>query len=272
MAITNFIPEVWADSVLDRWLTQAVIANTVNRDYEGIAAKGNTVHLTGVVTPAIKDYKANNRTSTPDEISDTAVDLTIDNEKEFSFYVDDIDATQAAGSLNVYTDAAGDALVIDSNQAITSAMAISGTKLAGTAPTTGDGAFDLVRDAWKALSKNKVPADSRFLAVNSEFAGYLLGADSKLTTFNESGVPDGLRNATIGTLLGFQVVVCDDLPQIASPAFVAYHSRAVAFVSQIDSVESLRAPNKFADIVRGLHVYGTKIVKPTGVQAFGFGA
>ncbi|SDT85042.1 hypothetical protein SAMN04488548_11422, partial [Gordonia westfalica] len=67
--------------------------------------KGNTVHIPGVVAPAIKDYKANNRTTSADAITDTGVDLLIDQEKNFDFKVDDIDAAQSAGSLAPYTDA-----------------------------------------------------------------------------------------------------------------------------------------------------------------------
>lgn len=271
MAITNFIPEVWADSTIDRWVDRAVLPNLVNREYEGTPTRGNTVHLTGVVTPDIKDYKANGRISTPDAISDTQVDLLIDQEKEFSFYVDDVDRAQAAGSLDVYTDAAGDGLVTDANKALAVALAEGGTALSGSAPTTGDTAFNLVRDGWKALSKAKAPMDNRVLACNSEFGGLLLGADSKLTAFDTSGDGAGLREATIGRLLGFRVVVSDDLPEVDTPAFVAFHSRAAAFVGQVDSVEALRATNKFADIVRGLHVYGSKVVKQNGVWVFGIG-
>lgn len=270
MAVTNFIPEVWSDTLLERWVDRAVLANTVSREYEGTASKGNTVHLTAVVAPTIHDYKANNRISTPEAISDVGLDLLIDQEKDFAFYVDDVDRAQAAGSMDDYVNAAGDGLVTDSNMALTTAMSTSGTVLPGTAPTTGDQAFDLIRDAWKAMSKANVPSDQRQVAVNSEFAGLLLGANSKLTSFDTSGDTSGLRVATLGSLLGFRVFVTDDMPETATPAFIAYHSRSTAFVSQLDSIEALRAQNKHADIIRGLHVYGLKVVKPTGVQVFGF--
>ena len=269
MAITNFIPELWSAQLLDRWLQEAVFAQLVNREYEGIAAKGNTVNITGVVAPTVKDYKAANRTTSADEISDTTIDLLIDQEKSFDFFVDDIDRVQAAGSLEAYTTAAGDALVEDSDKFLANLLIDNGTSLAGAAPTTGDAAFNLVRDARKALNKNNAPTAGRVLVGNAEFEALLLGADSKLTSFDVSGDNQGLRNATVGSLLGFRVITSNNLPEADEPQFVAWAPRAAAYVSQIDEVEGMRAQNKFADRVRGLHVYGGKVIKSEGVVVFG---
>jgi hypothetical protein len=268
MSVEHFIPELWAAQMLERWNAMTIFANLVNREYEGTAAKGNTVHITGVVQPEVKDYKANNRTTSADAISDTGIDLLIDQEKNFDFYVDDIDRVQAAGSLQPYTDAAGNGLVQDSDQFLAQMMVDHGTALPGTAPTTGDDAFNLVRDARKKLNKNNAPSDGRVLAVNAEFEGLLLGANSKLTAFDTSGDAQGLRQGTIGSLLGFRVVTSNNLPDVDSPQFVAFHPLAAAYVSQIDTVEALRAENKFADRVRGLHVYGGKVVRPEGVVVY----
>lgn len=269
MAITNFIPELWSAQLLDRWLQMAVFPQLVNREYEGLATKGNTVHITGVVAPTVKDYKAANRTTSADEISDTQIDLLIDQEKSFDFFVDDIDKVQAAGSLEAYTTAAGDSLVEDSDKFLANMLVDHGTALSGATPTTGDAAFNLIRDARKVLNKNNAPSAGRVLAVNAEFEALLLGADSKLTSFDTSGDNQGLRNATVGSLLGFRIVTTNNLPASDDPQFVAWAPRAAAYVSQIDEIEGMRAQNKFADRVRGLHVYGGKVVKDEGVVVFG---
>lgn len=268
MAIDNFIPELWEAAMLERWVNMTMFPALVNRQYEGTATKGNTVHITGVVQPAVKDYKANNRTTSADAISDTGIDLLIDQEKNFDFYVDDIDRVQAAGAFAPYTDAAGDGLIQDADEFIAQMMVDHGTALAGSMPTTGDDAFNLVRDARKKLSKNKAPNDGRILAINAEFEGLLLGANSKLTNFDTSGDTQGLRQATIGTLLGFRVVTSNNLPDTDTAQFIAFHPRAAAYVSQIDTVEGMRANDRFADRIRGLHVYGGKVVRPEGVVVF----
>lgn len=272
MAITNFIPELWAAQMLDVWFNESVFAALVNREYEGLATRGNTVHISGVVAPAIKDYKtgvSGARTTAADAISDTGVDLLIDQEKSFDFYVDDIDRAQATGTLEAYTTAAGQGLTADSETFLGNLLVAGGTPATTTAiPDTGDEAFDVVRDLRKQMNKAKVPADSRVLVVNAEFESLLLGANSKLTAVNVSGDNSGLRNATLGQLLSFRTVVTNYLPAVDAPQAVAFNTRCAAFVSQIDQTEGMRAQDKFADRIRGLHVYGGKVVRPEGVIVF----
>lgn len=266
MAITNFIPELWSAALLEVWWNEVVFAALVNREYEGEATRGNTVHITGIVAPTVKDYKAAGRTTSADAITDTGIDLLIDQEKSTDFYVDDIDRAQAAGSLSVYADAAGQGLVEDSDQFIANLMVAGGTTLTETTqPTDGNSAFNCVRDVRKELNKNSAPSANRVIVMNAEFEALLLGADSKLTTYNLSGDTNGLRQATVGGLLNFRMVVSNNLPAINHPQFVAFHPRSAAYVSQIDQVEGMRAQDKFADRIRALHVYGGKVVRPLGV-------
>lgn len=268
MAITNFIPELWEAQMLERWENEKVFAQLLDRHYEGLATKGNTVHITGVVPPTIKDYKAAGRTTSPDAISDTGVDLLIDQEKSFDFLVDDIDRVQAAGSLEDYTNGAADALIEDADVFLADLLVADGSELPYSDLTTGDHAFNVFRDANKQLTKNKAPRSGRVAVVNPEFAALLLGADSKLTSFDTSGDNNGLRNATIGQLLNMRVIESNNLPEDDQPQAVFWHPTAAAYVSQIDKIEGMRADGSIADRIRGLHVYGGKVVRPTGVVVF----
>lgn len=279
MAITNFIPELWAASMLELWVAQNVFPSLVNREYEGLATKGNTVNITGVVIPTVHDYKAAGRQTTPDSISDTGIELQIDQEKSTDFLVDDIDRAQAAGSLTPFTDAAAYAMVADTDTFIANLLVANGTPLVPTGVTdtwsaggigtlTADDAFNLIKDARKQLNKANVPPDNRVCVVNAEFEGLLLGAASKLTTFYQSNDTEGLRNATLGQLLAMRIVVSNHLPAINEPQFVAFNMRGAAFVSQIDQVEAMRDVNSFSDRVRALHVYGGKVIRPTGVVVY----
>jgi hypothetical protein len=277
MAITNFIPELWSAAMLELWVAQNVFPSLVNREYEGLATKGNTVHITGVVIPEVQDYYAAGRTTSPQAITDTGIDLFIDQAKSTDFLVDDIDRAQAAGSLTPYTDAAAYAMVADTDYFIANLLVAQGTAL--SAGNTGDvsdaadaltpdDAFNLLKDARKQLNKANVPPDNRVVVVNAEFEGLLLGAASKLTTFYESNDTAGLRNATVGQLLAMRVVVSNHLPAINTPQFVAFNMRGAAFVSQIDQVEAMRDVNSFSDRVRALHVYGGLVVRPEGVVVY----
>lgn len=267
MAINNFVPEIWAAALMEAYHAAAVVTPTVTHEYEGEAARGNTVHITSITTPTIIDYKGAGRVLTPQDLSDTDTDLNIDQEKAFGFYVDDIDKTQAAGSFAPVTADAGQALVEDAESYLLSLMVADGTDASGGATpfATADDAFDAVRDVRTALGKAKVPATNRFAVANPDFIALLLDAASKLTSVADAGDSGELRNGVVGRLLGFTVLE-SPLLNPSTPTVVGYQGQGAAFVTQMDQTEALRAPDKFADVMRGLHVYGGKIIRPTSVQ------
>lgn len=268
MAITSFIPALWRATLLERWETEKILPALVDRSYEGLATKGNTVHIASVVKPAIKDYKAAGRTTSPDDVSTTGVDLLIDQEKNFDIRIQDIDAVQAAGSLADYTNAAADALADDADRFIANMLVADGQVLPYSSISTGDAAFNVFLAARKKLNQNNAPSGMRVAVVNAAFEALLLGADSKLTSALVSGDNQGLRNATVGKLLDFRILTSNNLPEQDSPQAVFFHPSAAAYVSQIDEVEALRDNNSISDRFRGLHVYGGKVVRPEGVQVF----
>jgi hypothetical protein len=104
--------------------------------------------------------------------------------------------------------------------------------------------------------------------VSPEFASLLLGEGSKLTTAEIAG--DGeLRNGVLGKLLGFTVVEHPLLTHTSSrPAAIGMHGPSVGFVGQIAKVEAGRMELAFADYVRALNVYGSKVLRPTAVQTY----
>ena len=76
----------------------------------------------------------------------------------------------------------------------------------------------------------------------------------KITNADTLGATEGLREAAIGRLLGFEANVSENLPVADKLQVIAFHRSAIAFVSQIQKTEAMRAENKFADRLRGLHV------------------
>lgn len=271
MAIENFIPEIWNARMLRDFRERAVAANLVNREYEGNATSGNTVHITTAVEVKVKDYKDADRTTAADPVSDTGQDLLIDQEKSFDFYIDDIDRRQAAGTMGAYTASAADGLAEDADKFILSTAATQadpGNILDEATISDGDAAFDVLADLAMALNLANVPKANRVVIINARFERLLLGADAKLTSADVSGTPAGLREATIGRLLGFQIVSTENLPETSAPQALAFYRPAVAYVSQIEKTEAMRAQDKFADRLRGLHVYGGKVIRPKGVALF----
>ncbi|HVX20889.1 MAG TPA: P22 phage major capsid protein family protein [Acidimicrobiales bacterium] len=271
MAIENFIPEIWASALLQAYHANAIVTPTVTGEYEGTAARGNTVHITTITTPTIHDYKAATRSLTPDALADTDTDLLIDQEKAFGFKVDDIDAIQAAGSFDSVTSDAGMALVEDAESYLLSQMLAHGTNTnVGTAAVTDfTKAYNALKSCRTALGKAKVPSMRRFAVVNPEFSDLLLDPAGNLAKANEAGTASNLQNGAItGRLLGFDAVLESPLLNSGTPTCIGYQMQGAAFVSQMDKVETLRSQDGFHDIVRGLHVYGVKVIRPTSVQVF----
>lgn len=276
MAFSNFIPQVWNAQMLLDYRAQALAAALVNRSYEGDAAVGNTVKITTAVDIAMKDYKTAGRTTSPDAIDNTQLSLLIDQEKNFDFLVDDIDRRQAAGSLDVYSQSAGLSMALDADAhilATAEAGALAANKLdgAGVAPATAADAWDILRDLRKTLNQLHVPLAQRVAFVNAEFASLLLENESKITSVDTSGDGAGLREGTIGRILGFQIVESENMPTVDAASVIAFHQPAVSHVSQLTETEGMRDTDSFSDRIRGLHVYGSKVHRAKGVATWNVG-
>jgi hypothetical protein len=259
MAIDQFIPEVWAAGVTQSFIANQVVIPTLNNAFTGDVTAGNKVHIINATTPTIADYSAT-RTITAEALADTEVLLDIDQEKAFSVNVDDVDRVQASSEFAPWVDSAGRALAEDAEDYLLGLM-VTGASNANTANVevdTADEAKTAVRAIRKAMANNKVPAAGRYLVVNPDFADLLIQG---LDDVSVAGTDSELRNGVIGRLYGFTVVESPLLSTTGTPAAVGYHEAMVAFVNQIQSLESLRNPTKFADIVRGLNVYGGKVLK-----------
>lgn len=278
MTLQHFIPELWSASILENFRRDTVLVGMANREYEKAFTAGSKIHIPGIVDVKVKDYKTGAvtgtggvkvpRTTIPDAVESTGIEITIDQEKAFDFLVDDIDAAQANQSLDAYTKSAAAALVEDAETFLTAMLTSQGTAVTGIAnPTDWASAYAAVLKLRGKLSAEKVPAMDRVLLINAAFEEFLLSDGSKLTSFDKSNMTEGLREATIGRLLGFDVVTSPWLDN-TKPMAIGFHKPSVAYVSQVEKTESMRAEQTFADRVRGLHVYGGAVLRPKAVQVF----
>jgi hypothetical protein len=266
MAIDNFIPEIWAAGVTQSFIANQVVIPTLRTEFTGTVTRGNQVHIINATTPTIVDYAAAGRTITAEALNDTEVLLNIDQEKAFSVNVDDVDKVQASSEFGPWVDSAGRALAEDAESYVLAQM------LAGASDANAGGAViadptdarAAVRAIRKAMSNAKVPAGDRFMVVNPDFADLLIDGLSDAAV---AGGTEELRNGQILRLYGFNIIESPLLDE-ATPTAVGYHADMVAWVNQINSLEALRNPTKFADIVRGLNVYGAKVLKSEAVVKF----
>ena len=267
MAVTNFIETLWSSAHLEPYKASQILIPGVNHQYEGELVSGNTVKITAITTPSIQNY-ATTRTLTIDALSDTTQSLVINKEDAISFKVDDVDRVQAAGSFEPVTRDAAKALAENAETNLIADLKANGTSAGTAAITTAALAYAAVVSIRTALVKAKVPSSDRILAVSPEFAALLLGEASKLTSFDPVG-DEPIRNGVIGRFLGFTVVEHPLLTHTSNrPAAIGFHGPSVGFVGQIAKVEAGRMELAFADYIRALNVYGTKVLRPTAVQTY----
>ncbi len=267
MAIDNFIPEVWAAGVTQAFIANQVVIPTLNNAFTGDVTRGNQVHIINATTPTIVDYAGAGRTITAEALNDTEVLLNIDQEKAFSVNVDDVDRVQASSEFAPWVDSAGRALAEDAEDYVLTQMVTDATDANGdsVAVDTADEAKAAIREIRKTMALGKVPSSGRYLVVNPDMADLLIQG---LDDASLAGTDNELRNGVIGRLYGFTVVESPLLSASGTPAAVGYHEAMVAFVNQVQSLESLRNPTKFSDIVRGLNVYGGKVLKDEAVVKY----
>lgn len=272
----EFIPTVWAGRLLTALQGSLVYgqAGVVNRDYEGeIREAGNTVKIGSIGDVTIDTYTKDTDITDPQVLSDDAQLLTVDEQKYFNFYVDSVDRAQQ--NVNVLDEAmrrAGWQLRNVADGFIANAMDTgvdAGNKIGSlTTPKvpTKDDAYEYLVDLGVMLDEDDVPIEGRFVVVPAWFHGLLLKDDR----FVRSGTPTGdqrLRNGEVGEAAGFAILKSNSVPNTAGAKYriIAGHSMATAYVEQVLDVQTYKPEKRFGDAVKGLHVYGAKVVRPTAL-------
>lgn len=272
----DFIPTVWAARLLAA-LDKALVygqANVVNRDYEGeIKQAGNTVKIASIGDVVVDDYTKDTDIGDPQTLTDEEQTLLINNSKYFNFYVDNIDRAQM--NVNVLDEAmrrSAYALrdIADNFLAATMDAAVpAGNKIGSTTTPkvpTKDDAYEYLVDLGVLLDENNVPTEGRFVVVPAWFHGLML----KDERFVKSGTQSGerrLKNGEVGEAAGFSILKSNNVPQTTGAKYkiIAGHPIATAYVEQIVDVQTYKPQKRFGDAVKGLHVYGAKVVRPTSL-------
>ena len=275
MSLT-FIPTVWAARLLTALEKSLVYgqANVCSRAYEGeIRSSGNTVKIASIGDVSIGDYVKDSDIGDPEVLSDSDQSLLIDQQKYFNFYVDSVDRAQqnvdvldeamrrSAWGLREEADAFL-ASVMDT--ALLSGNTI-GTTVTPEVPTK-DNAYEYLVDLGVKLDENNVPTTGRFTIVPAWFHGLLLKDDR----FVRSGTTTGdqrLMNGEVGDAAGFTILKSNNVPNTTGTKYkiIAGHRMATAYVEQILDVQTYKPEKRFGDAVKGLHVYGAKVVRPTAL-------
>ena len=266
MALDNFIPEVWSSSLLVQLRKTLVYASLVNRDYEGeIRNMGDTVRINELGSVTIGDYTKNS-TVTWQNMNSAQKVLLIDQAKYFAVQLDDIDAVQTKPKVmdGIMSEAAYS--IADTVDASLSAL-YSGAGTTVTAATvTAGNVIQNVANFQLALDEANVPTGGRYLVIPPWYNQYLVLAASGAVS--ATAVPkvtsDGLvLNGYVGQFLGFNILMSNNVNNNATIwQMMAFTRNAITFASQIAKVEATRIQDGFQDGIKGLYLYGHKVVKP----------
>lgn len=269
----NFIPTVWASRLLSALEKSLVYgqAGVVNRDYEGeINQAGDTVKIASIGDPTIGTY-TKDTDITVQVLTDAEQTLLINQQKYFAFTVDDIDKQQQ--NVNAMDEAMtraayglrdlADQFIAASYSSVPAGNLV-GSDGSPVAALAANAAYEHLVNLSVLLDNANIPTEGRFVVVPPFFHGALL-KDDRFVKTGGMKAEQTLANGQIGEAAGFAVMKSNNVPIASSTKYkvIAGHPMAYSYAEQISKVESYRKEKGFADGVKGLHVYGGKLVRPT---------
>ena len=291
----NWAPAIYSQKVQKFFRRASVVEDITNTDYAGeIENFGDTVNIIKEPTITVNDY-ARGQTVNTETLADDQIQLTVDQGSYFAFKVDDIEERQSHVNFEALATSSG-AYALKKNYDFNVLKAIydgASTSAANTgtdgSPIDGDAAVDTLTDIMSAaktvLDGNDVPEENRWFVAPPAFYQQLRKAGAKVV--DQSVMADGsasaMRNGMITDrpLFGFRMYSTNAIAVSGGSAanktfgsagsneyaFLYGHQSAVATANHIAKTELIRDPDSFSDIVRGLHVFGRKVLRTEAVYS-----
>jgi hypothetical protein len=277
----NFIPEIWSGKLIENFYDATVLAAISNTDYEGeIRQHGDTVNIRTTPEITIKTY-VKGQTLSVENPDKPKLQLVIDKGEYFACIEDDVDKVQSDINLmDQWSKDASERMKIKIDQRVLTDILpdISALNKGATAGrisgdidlgTTGSAlaidktnVIDLIVDMGTVLDEANAPEQDRFLVIPAKMAGYIKRSDLKDASLTGDSMTP-LRNGRLGMIDRFTLYVSHNL-NVSSGKFsvIGGHKMGFTFASQMTNMETIRSETTFGNIIRGLQVYGYKVVKP----------
>ena len=297
-----FLPSIYSRKVLNFFRKASVVEAITNTDYAGeISAYGDSVKIIKEPVISVSDYTRGSDTSAT-KLTDQELTLVVDSAKAFKFIVDDIETNMSHVNFKeVATSSAAYALRDSYDAAVIASMFsgvstsspdhVLGADAAAATQTmgqhqggsnsidltgsdgTGTDPLDVMAFMAKLLDEQSVPEEGRWFVAPPSFYNELSQSGSKLLSVDFNAGQGSIRNGLVssGKLRGFDMYKSNNVAaaSTATGKILAGHISSTATAQTIISTEVLRDPSSFGDIVRGLHVYGAKVLRPEAlVSAF----
>ena len=286
-----FLPSVYSKKVLNFFRKASVVEAITNTDYAGeISAYGDSVKIIKEPVISVYDYTRGSDT-TQTKLTDQELTLVVDSAKAFKFIVDDIETNMSHVNFKEVASSSAAYALRDSYDAAVIATMFSGVSssspdhvlgsdnatdlAAGTFDGTGNldigfgssehDPIDVMARMARLLDEQNVPEEGRWFVASPDFYEQLGQASSKLLSVDFNAGQGSIRNGLVssGKLRGFDMYKSNNIAATTNAAgkCLAGHISSTATAQTIISTEVLRDPSSFGDIVRGLHVYGAKVLR-----------
>ena len=294
-----FLPKIYSKKVLNFFRKASVVEAITNTDYAGeISAFGDSVRIIKEPVISVSDYTRGSDT-TQTKLTDQELTLVVDSAKAFKFIVDDIETNMSHVNFKEVATSSAAYALRDSYDAAVIATMFSGVSssspdhvlgtdnatdlAAGTFDGTGNldigfgssehDPIDVMARMARLLDEQDVPEEGRWFVAGPDFYEVLGQASSKLLSVDFNAGQGSIRNGLVssGKLRGFEMYKSNNIASTSNAAgkCLGGHISSTATAQTIISTETLRDPSSFGDIVRGLHVYGAKVLRPEAlVSAF----
>lgn len=272
MAVSDFIPTIWAARFTEQLYKRRVYGLNANRNYEGNASGGKVKVPTHTTGTSVASYTEGTAIAAATAVNGTMADLNLDQQKYFHLIAYDISRFQANADL---LDAAvADAVEKTAQLQDTYLMGIYAGAFANgrrdtsanTAAATNEAVVASFFKLQEAMSKGNVPEENRWIVVSpsirTKVGEYLVKQGSASTVNAPATTDDTMRNGFAGKLAGFDVRVSNNIPTSGSGSskklrcIASQGNGAVTMAEQMTKIEAYRPDLHFADAVKGLYVYG----------------
>tara|TARA_Y100000401_G_scaffold26513_1_gene18843 strand:+ start:6732 stop:7637 length:906 start_codon:yes stop_codon:yes gene_type:complete len=277
----NFIPEIWSGKLIENFYDATVLSAISNTSYEGeIRNMGDTVNIRTTPEITVQTY-VKGQTLTVEQPDKAKLQLIIDKGEYFACIEDDIDEVQAdVNMMDMWSKDASERMKIKIDTRVltdmltdvhasnkgTAAGRISGNIGLGEAGSpislSTSNVIGSIVNLGTVLDEANCPEGDRFLVIPAKVGGLIKQSDLKDASITGDGSTP-LRNGRLGMIDRFTVYVSHNLYKSGSEySIIAGHKMGFTFASQMTNMETIRSETTFGNIIRGLQVYGYKVVKP----------
>lgn len=272
MSVNHFIQTIWSKKIQDDLEEKCKLVKDCTRTYEGDCTYAQTVKILAVGDPTIAPYVG--KDINIEEMSDSSQDLVIDVQNYFAFEVKDVDKAQSVPGLpEKYQQKAMRKLALKREKFI-------GALVAGKAQATVD--EEAKNSTYKEGAKNVITA------TNKTQAAIKIAIDEAIVTLRENNFDDNgvveigprnyglfknelielktandelIKRGVVGTYDGYEVKSTNNVYKDDNYEYCIVRSKdAIAFAGQINEVKAGEMEKRFSDYIKGLDVFGAKII------------